>query len=158
MRKILLGLAATVAIASPLALATSAANAATVDATGHGYVAKGDVQRALGYSDATMQSNAADTNFTLKAGTLTDFIYTCVDGTVAHDYSFYGSTQPLTDTAVVNTSANKVTGFTLTGLTGTATPAYDFTRDGTCDAHGGIEVFDYTQTPVNVVQVNGIDL
>ena len=46
------------AIATPLAFASAANAAVTIDATGKGFVGKGDVQTALGYNNTQMQANA----------------------------------------------------------------------------------------------------
>ncbi len=52
MRKIILGLVATAALAAPLALAAAPANAATTSAEGVVTVTKGDIQHAMGWNNA----------------------------------------------------------------------------------------------------------
>ena len=64
MRKTILGLVAIAAIATPLAFASSANAAVTVDGDGIGFIGKGDVQTALGYNNAQMQANATKLTFT----------------------------------------------------------------------------------------------
>jgi hypothetical protein len=56
MRKIVLGLAATAAIATPLALATAANASVTVADNGTGFVGKGDVQTAFNLRNADVQN------------------------------------------------------------------------------------------------------
>ena len=158
MRKIILGLVATAAIAAPLALPASA-NAATVDTAGIGTVAKGDVQTALGWNDAKMQRNVDTVAFTVKTSTQYDYVYTCSDGTVVHDYATFGqTTQPVTDTNINNTSAHKVTGWNLTGLTGTTTPAFSYDSVNGTQCAGMDYSFDFVPSTITTVQANGVNL
>src|SRR3954469_11148165 len=62
MRRFILGVAATAAIASPLAFG-SAANAYTMDAAGKGFVGKGEVQSAFGWNNAAAQKNQSGVTF-----------------------------------------------------------------------------------------------
>jgi hypothetical protein len=63
MKKFILGLVATAAIASPIAMAASA-NAATTDVNGVVTVSKGDVQDAMDWNNELFQQNAANVEFT----------------------------------------------------------------------------------------------
>lgn len=65
MRKLIIGgVVAAAAILTPLGFASSANAAVAVDGTGTGFIGKGDVQTALGYNNAQMQSNAGSLTFT----------------------------------------------------------------------------------------------
>ena len=66
MRKIILGLAASAAIATPLGTAAHAS--VTIDSAGKGFVGKGDVQTALGYNNTQMQANAGEAHVHHDAG------------------------------------------------------------------------------------------
>ena len=72
MRKIVLGLVATAAIAAPLALAAAPppANVAVNDGVGH--VDKGDVQTALHWNNADFDKNVACAQVTHRGGTQVD--------------------------------------------------------------------------------------
>ncbi len=67
MRKIVLGLVAATAVAAPIAFTASAANAdVALDASGKGFIGKGAVQSAYGYSNGTMQT-AVERGFAFRA-------------------------------------------------------------------------------------------
>ena len=66
-KKIILGLAATAAIAAPLAFTAGAANAYTIDAAGKGFVGKGEVQSAFNLNNVKMQAAVDAAAFTFTA-------------------------------------------------------------------------------------------
>jgi hypothetical protein len=133
MRRIILGLVATAALATPLVAAT-AANASVAVDNGVGFVGKGDVQTALGYkNDAAFQADANKITFTaassttimvvgVKCSTFPGGISMPEDQHVLAPFSIGHGEGTVT---TVNTTPNgnsKVTGYNLTGL-GTPTAA-----------------------------------
>lgn len=135
MRKILLGLAATAVVATPLAMAASAnANVAVTD--GVGFVGKGDVQTALGYH------NDSETQAAFKAGkiafvgtfnTVKDTSWQCTDGTVKHHYFNTTSVNQYTAKANTNNAGKLTFGWNLDGSIASYGPTTGFTTgdDGT---------------------------
>ena len=117
MRKIIIGLVAAAAIATPLAFASSA-NAATTDASGVVTVSKGEIMAqfpsmnekafqkiAMAPGESLTGSNAFTATTTTGVG--------CSDGTVQNHLRNTILTSPIALTEVYNGSANKVTGWTL---------------------------------------------
>ncbi len=115
---ILVGLAAAAVIA-PVAMTASSASAATYDAAGVGTVAKGDVMTPLGLNESAFQgivkANPAAFTFKDVFTATTDTTWGCSDGSIQHHYRNTILTSPINATNIVNGSANKVTGWTLTG-------------------------------------------
>ena len=123
MRKIILGLAATAAIAAPLALAASANAAVAVD-NGIGHVDKGDVQSALGWNNAAFDKGVGTLKFTAGAEkVIADYKMSCfngstgaIDAEVGHTIISQPGTTTVTATKVLNAGNGKqITGFNLTG-------------------------------------------
>src|SRR4051812_33597148 len=121
MRKIILGLVAATAIATPLVAAT-AANATVAVDNGIGFVGKGDIQTALGYkNDAAIQADAANIKFA-STGTVTEvggFQWTCNDGTTQRGYvstTVSAMTQTVNATPIANGQGKITNGFNLTGV------------------------------------------
>ena len=117
MRKILLGLVAAAAIATPLAAAT-AANAATTDANGVVTVSKGEVIAQFpGMNETAFQKIAMTAGESLTGSDVTTFTtettWGCSDGSIQHHYRNTIRTTPMTFTEIYNGSANKVTGWTI---------------------------------------------
>jgi hypothetical protein len=114
MKKYIVAIAALVALAIP-----TAAMAATYDANGVGTVAKGDVMTALGLNESAFQGivKANMRAFTFKDvfTATTDTTWGCSDGSVQHHYRNTIITKPIDALPIFNGSANKVTGWTLTG-------------------------------------------
>ena len=115
---ILVGLAAAAVIA-PVAMTASSANAATYDAAGVGTVAKGDVMTPLGLNESAFQgivkANPAAFTFKDVFTATTDTTWGCSDGSIQHHYRNTILTSPINATTIFNGSANKVTGWNLTG-------------------------------------------
>src|SRR4249919_2190558 len=63
MKKIILGVVAATAVAAPIALSTSSANAYTAHADGTTTVTKGEVQTALGWNNGDFDAKAKDVKF-----------------------------------------------------------------------------------------------
>src|SRR5262245_53131892 len=57
---------AAVGVTAAIATGTLASAGVTVDATGHGFVGKGDIQSAMGWNNDALQRNAATLSFTIK--------------------------------------------------------------------------------------------
>ena len=69
MRKLILGLAAVAAIATPLAAATVANASVNIDSNGTGFIGKGDVQTAFSWNNAKMQTNHTKITFSGEQAT-----------------------------------------------------------------------------------------
>jgi hypothetical protein len=164
MRKLIILAISLVALA--VLIATPLANAATVDDTGAGSVAKGDVQSVLGWNDAKLQKDFASVTFTSKAVTVYDYSWNCSDGSTRHSiYTEAWTPQPLVANPVLNTSAKKVTGWTLDGLGLALSSSFTYAQTGgvdmlSCptDASPDYATWGMTPTSTNIVQANGIDL
>lgn len=130
MRKILLGLAATIGILATLGL-TAPANAVVAVNDGVGHVDKGDVQKALKWNNPTFDQNVVvggkDVTFTGSYTATYDNVLTCganAGGKVVHVPVTTTSTDAvLKATQVLSSNNRQVTGWNLTGLNGTAPAA-----------------------------------
>jgi hypothetical protein len=128
MRKILLTLAATAVLASPLALAASA-NAYTLDAApGLGFVGKGEVQTVLNLNNNQIQG--LDVAFTQKSTTEQSFAWNCVKTTVTGNGTVKETTQERANVTTTNVTAvidsiarvkKQETGYNLIGVGETTT-------------------------------------
>ena len=100
-------------------MTASSANAATYDAARVGTVAKSDVMNPLGLNESAFQGivKTSPNAFTFKDvfTATTDTTWGCSDGSVQHHYRNTILTSPINATPIFNGSANKVTGWTLTG-------------------------------------------
>jgi len=185
MRKLVLGLVAATAVAAPIAMAASSANAATTDANGVVTVTKGDVQAAMGWNNDQFQALASTVTFTgsssvtgygdethmIKSptGEWHDYGYSNVTGSIskpedcqwATAWGFEGDVwQPAKATVTVTpvkNSQQKITGWTV------ASTGYSTTRSNHvwCDMGGEMGGYDRTTTEyfdggsLASVQVNG---
>ena len=142
MRKILLGLAATAALVTPLALGTAANASVTIDNDGKGFVGKGDVQTALGLNNAQMQAKAGSLTFTTEQAAhqnLTTFLTqsgTQAGSQMAVQSAAQVGTQSLTQESTETLSCFKTNGAavqqTRSGVkTGDRTAERQGTRSGT---------------------------
>lgn len=114
MKKIVLGAAAAV-----LAFA-----AVTFDpATGTGFVGKGDVQLALGLNNAQLQAQAASLQFASVSTVVTEVSWVCTndrnENTQSRERTTTTSIQGVVSS--VARERNQITGFNLTGYSGTPT-------------------------------------
>ncbi|TCN41675.1 hypothetical protein EV644_10457 [Kribbella orskensis] len=120
MRKIVLGLLAATAVGAPIAMAASSANAAvTYDDKSVGTVDKGDVQTLFGLNDNALQNAVKDGKITFTSKYQMDNnanAWTCSDGSTQKWTLRTVQSRALNVTTIVNKSANKVTGFTLSGI------------------------------------------
>jgi hypothetical protein len=119
MRKILLGVAALAAIATPIIATAGSANAATTDANGVITVAKGEIMAQFpGMNEAAFQRIAMQQGESLTGSDVTTFTtettWNCSDGSTQHHYRNTIRTSPITFTEIYNKSADKVTGWTMT--------------------------------------------
>jgi hypothetical protein len=108
---------AALAVVASAALATVTFDAAT----GKGFVGKGDVQLALGWNNAMLQSNASGVSFTYEASE--DFDITCEWDTgvknIVHHVNHRQRSTTLNAAVLVDLRKNRqqdVTGFNLTGF------------------------------------------
>jgi hypothetical protein len=115
MKKYIVAIAALVALAVPTAAMAAVSYDATNDGVITGYVGKGDVQSALQWNDAKVQT--APVNFTTTFTTTTDTSWLRADGSVAHNYKTLTFKQGL-KSEVVRKSNGKIDGWNLTGLNG----------------------------------------
>lgn len=122
----------TALVAASLMVGVSAASAAvTFDpATGTGFVGKGDVQTALVYNNKQLQDNAGSLEFAAVSETVTERTWICTNSNNQSTQERERTTTTTT-TGVVSAVArerNQITGFNLTGYSGT--PAESSTTEG----------------------------
>lgn len=119
-RRTLTTIAATAAL---LLGGAAAASAYTIDATGNGFVGKGEVQTALGWNNKALQDNAGSLEFALVSTVVTEVSWTCTnsnnENTQERERTTTTSTQGVV--SAVSRERNQITGFTLTGFKGTPT-------------------------------------
>jgi hypothetical protein len=173
MRRIILGVVAAAAIATPLVAAT-AANATVAVENGIGHVDKGDVQTALGWNNAAFDKGVGSLKFTTSAEKVNaDYKMSCfngstgaIDAEVSHTIISQPGTTTVTATPVLNSGNGKqITGFNLTGqtsgftATGGATVRTVPCPDGSFSYMnlGQGDLFGKTQV-TGGLKVNGIDL
>jgi hypothetical protein len=116
--------------------------AATFDpVTGTGFVGKGDVQLAFGWNNKQLQDNAAGVTFESESVTVSEQSWTCTkldrDDNPTDQTSERERTTTTTTTGVVSKDLrerNQITGFTLTGYSGspTITTSTEGPKLGTC--------------------------
>ena len=156
-RSILLGLTA-VAVASPIALASSANAAISVD-NGAGHVDKGDVQRVYGWNNPTFDANVKtgyEPAFTSGTYTrTTDNVWSCTNGVgEQHRDRVTVMAQKVTATPTLSSNGKQINGWDLTG-TSTTGPLKVLSDTGipadvmTCPAGSSL---DFTK-PLSINQV-----
>jgi hypothetical protein len=114
-----------VVLAAVLVLVVSAVSAAvTFDAaTGEGFVGKGDVQLVFGWNNKALQDNSGIVQFQAISEVVTEVSWTCTN-TNNDNIQQRERTTTTTIEGVVSHIArerNQITGFTLTGYSGTPT-------------------------------------
>jgi len=125
MRKLPLGPVATAAIASPIALATSA-NAATTDANGVVTVSKGEIMAQFpGRNESAFQTGPKVLTGSDVSAFTTETVWGCTDGSLQHHYRRTIRTTPINFTPIFDANASKVTGWNMT------TGASTFTENNT---------------------------
>jgi hypothetical protein len=172
MRKFIILAAALV----PLVVPTAAMAVVTVDASGYGFVGKGDVQTALGgLTDAQMQAKfkAGEVKFTTGYTWSVDYLQQCskiafVNGAVkyvpvstTHTIISAPITQDAKVTANTNNAGKLTNGWNVNGFDGAETTGASTYTQGTCPAGSFIyETLDQDTIygPRSVLQVNGVDL
>ena len=165
MRKILLGLAATAAIAVPLS--RTAANAAvsyepTHDGVITGHVDKSDVQSLLRWNEAKVQSTPV--NFSSTFSVVQDKSYGCADGVVEHGVQTIAYNMGITASEVRGGAGQKIKGWDLTGMG--ALSDMTVTKTGpagfgdACATHGGLVSYRVDQDHAlgDTIKVNGLGL
>jgi hypothetical protein len=124
-------------IVLPLIGAGSANAVVAVDSNGTGTVAKGDVQRVLGWNNAAfdknVEPNGKDVTFARTYTRTTDNVWSCTNGVgEQHAYRVTVMNQPINATQVLNANGKQVTGWALSG----AAPApYRVLSDSGIPAH-----------------------
>ncbi|MFD1212914.1 hypothetical protein ACFQ36_12785 [Arthrobacter sp. GCM10027362] len=122
---ILTGVAAT-AFAATLALAAPATAAVTFNqATGEGFVGKGDVQLAFGWNNSQLQSRATDVKFAAASETVTEVSWVCTnprnENTQERERTTTTSTSGVVSAVTRDNKTRQVTGFNLSGYAGDPT-------------------------------------
>jgi hypothetical protein len=111
-------------IAGSLIAATAASAAVTFDpATGTGFVGKGDVQLALGLNNAQLQAQAGSLQFASESTVVTEQSWECTNSN-NENIQERARTTTTSVQGVVSSIArerNQITGFNLTGYSGTPT-------------------------------------
>jgi len=176
MRKIIIGLVAAAAIATPLAFASSA-NAATTDASGVVTVSKGEIMAQFpsmnekAFQMIAMAPGESLTGSNVFTATTTTGVG-CSDGTVQNHFRSTHITSPITLTEVYNGSADKVTGWTLgskgasviteTNTYGTASSGRFPDYNTICAAHGSVTnpyaTFGQSHSDVTSFKFNDTDV
>jgi hypothetical protein len=133
-------------------------------ATGTGFVGKGDVQTALGLNNAQLQAQAASLQFTAVSTSTTT--WTCSKPHPSGDPNKEITNERSTETTtqgIVSSIArvkNQITGFNLSGYSGTPTVTTDGPAVDTCPAAASGFTFDEgsSQTTPGSTQlyVNGV--
>jgi hypothetical protein len=111
-------------IAGSLIAATGANAAVTFDpATGTGFVGKGDVQLALGYNNKQLQDNANSLAFTSTSTVVTEVSWVCTNDNNENTQERARETTTSIQGVLssVARERNQITGFNLTGYSGTTT-------------------------------------
>jgi hypothetical protein len=114
-----------VASALVLTVIGTAVAAVTFDsATGTGFVGKGDVQLVLNMNNKQLQDNASSLNFAAVTSEVTEVSWTCTnsnnDNTQVRERTTTTSVQGVVSS--VARERNQITGFNLTGYSGSAAP------------------------------------
>jgi hypothetical protein len=176
MRKLILGVVAAAAIATPLVAAT-AANAATTDVNGVVTVSKGEIMAQFpSMNEAAFQRIAMAEGESLTGSNVFTATTTtgvgCSDGTVQTHFRSTHITSPIALTEIFNGSANKVTGWTL-GAKGasvvTESNTYGTASSGRfpdyatiCAGHGSVTnpfaTFGQSHSDVTSFKFNGTDV
>jgi hypothetical protein len=155
-------------MALTMAVAGTASAAVNVDANGVGTVDKGDVMQKFGMNESKFQAAVKTPDafkFTVKYQMDSTDVWSCSDGSTESRTSRVLQSRALNVTNVFNTSANKVTGFTLDGINENVGGSYlSGTRFGApyvgyCSAGGFAgflpHVFENTVLPGVSVSNNG---
>jgi hypothetical protein len=123
--------AASVALVGIGLIATQAFAAVTFDpATGTGFVGKGDVQLALGLNNKQLQDQAGSLQFAAVSTTVTEVSWICTNDRNEQTQERARTTTTETQGVVssIARERNQITGFNLTGYSGT--PTQTSTSDG----------------------------
>jgi hypothetical protein len=165
MRKFIIIAAAIAALAIPTAAMANVA----VDASGTGFVGKGDVQTALGgINDNTLQTMWKDgkIKFTVNAEKVAaDYEMSCYGSTATmHRQIIYFGTATIEATALLNPQGKVSQGWNLTGKTTGFTYSGGAVRDSACPEGSfpfmnvGVPAQPNTVSITGGLKVNGIDL
>jgi hypothetical protein len=117
-------LVATVGLAGALAVSQPASAAVTFDpATGTGFVGKGDVQLALGLNNPQLQAQAGSLQFASVSTEVTEVSWVCTNDRNENIQERERTTTTSIEGVVssVARERNQITGFNLTGYSGTPT-------------------------------------
>jgi len=152
MRKIILGLVAATAVAAPIAMSASSANAYTANADGTTSVIKGEVQTALGWNNGDFDANvgkAKDVKFVVAGERVNvDYPMVCMNlttgdmSTVGHRLIVQPGTATVSATQTLSGNGKQINGWTLTGgaASGFTPSGNAVVRDTGCE--GGALVFN----------------
>jgi hypothetical protein len=154
-------------VALALSMATGAFAAVTFDsATGTGFVGKGDVQNALGLNNAQLQAQAETLQFSVSSTDVTT--WTCTrpaatpnepDRVITQQRNTTTTTEGLLSS--VARVRNQITGFNLTGYSGSTTVTTDGPAVGSCPANPSGYEYDEnaaTESGASTLFVNGVAL
>ena len=111
-----------VALAAIALFATAAVASASVavDSAGHGSVAKGDVQNAIGGNNGAFDIYASTVKFSVKTETVWHQVYRCNGVDYINDIT-NKSVQPIAAAATMSANGKQITGWNLTGPEGGVT-------------------------------------
>jgi hypothetical protein len=128
------------AAAATVLLAGPASAAVTFDpATGTGFVGKGDVQLAFSWNNADLQSNAKSVAFSYEVTDTYEAVCTFSTGKKVHHIDHKVKSVVASTVAYDLRGKNQITGFTLTGLTGTTSDDEAPVVTGPCMGNEGHE-------------------
>jgi hypothetical protein len=120
------------ALAAMLVASTAAIAAVTFDpATGTGFVGKGDVQLAFGWNNKALQDNASSVSF--SATTVSDQTWVCDRdaGPQTQERARTTTTQGVVSN-IARDNKKQITGFNLTGYSGTPSTSSEGPALGSC--------------------------
>jgi hypothetical protein len=156
MRKIVLGLVAATAVAAPIAMAASSANAATTDVNGVVTVTKGEIMAQFpGMNEAAFQNGPKVLTGSDVSTFTTETVWGCTDGSLQHHFRNTIRTTQINFAPITNANASKVTGWTMTKGASTFT---ENNTDGTrfpnfaCPAGTGVDFSRYSVLTPTVSQ------
>jgi hypothetical protein len=110
--------------AAALSIATAALGAVTFDATtGTGFVGKGDVQLVYGWNNKALQDNAGSVQFQASSEVVSEVSWICTNPNNENTQERARTTTTTVEGVVssVARERNQITGFNLTGYSGTTT-------------------------------------
>ena len=139
---------ALVAMIAIMMIASTVSAAVTFDASGSGFVGKGDVQTMYGWNNKQMNDRAGSISFKAEQKVTEYYVWECVSTTneriTERSNRVTTFQRPITDT-VARDKKNNVTGFSLKGSPGTSTTSVNGAEG--CTNNSDYVLDSYTSDP-----------